>query len=652
MERHSIGKNLVYQRTLKGFTQEKLAEKSKVTKRTIQRIEKDDVNPQLQTVQLLANALNIEVDDLLQIENSKKEALQKKWLLFIHGSPLIGFIFPFSVLLPLFIWLHKRDDNLVYSSHGIRVINFQLTITILYAFAFVSLLTIKGWGFLFFIIVIAFNILVTVFNVFKAVTSQECLYPSSIPFLRIITRTKSLSILFLSTTLLLGCSSSNEKNQLKILQEYEGKYEYFNGQEIQMVVSELDTTLYAILDNTKYPMTYVEKNRFKDVQNNIVIFHREKSIINGYRVEGQDFKLISKDFNKMEMLPRRNLFGNPESYIYNKPTTENDGIETGNLKEAFTNPHLIIDMVKEIIKGTYPDVHSILLYKNNKLVLEEYFYGYNKNTPHQIRSAIKPIIGGVVGIAIDKGYIKSEKELLLPFFTNIYDSIAYVDEYKKQITIENFLMYQHGMDCQNNNTESIGNEMAMRQSKDWVKYTLDLPMVMEPGITSSYCTGCALTLGRLVEIATGEEIEAFAKANLFETMGISNYGWIFEPNLKGQANFRLTKMTPRDLLKIAKMYKDNGKWQGQQILSEDWVYKTFDMEQGDYGYLWEHKYFMIDGKQYNSYMASGNGGQKINIWPELDLITIFTGGNYNSYQLYGKSTPPNEMIPKYILKAL
>jgi hypothetical protein len=50
-------------------------------------------------------------------------------------------------------------------------------------------------------------------------------------------------------------------------------------------------------------------------------------------------------------------------------------------------------------------------------------------------------------------------------------------------------------------------------------------------------------------------------------------------------------------------------------------------------------------------MASGNGGQKINIWPELDMITVFTGGNYNSYMLYGVSTPPNRMIPNYILKA-
>lgn len=93
-------------------------------------------------------------------------------------------------------------------------------------------------------------------------------------------------------------------------------------------------------------------------------------------------------------------------------------------------------------------------------------------------------------------------------------------------------------------------------------------------------------------------------------------------------------------------------WNGEQIISSDWVDKSFSTYGiGEFGYLWEHKYIMVDGKRFDSYMASGNGGQKINIWPELDMITVFTGGNYNSYMLYGVSTPPNRMIPNYILKA-
>ena len=134
-------------------------------------------------------------------------------------------------------------------------------------------------------------------------------------------------------------------------------------------------------------------------------------------------------------------------------------------------------------------------------------------------------------------------------------------------------------------------------------------------------------------------------------MGITNYKWSFKPDTSSITTFNQMYLRPRDMLKLAIMYLDNGKWQGQQIVSGEWVKRTFEKDDVEFGYLWRHKYFDVDGKRYNSYLATGNGGQKINIWPELNMITIFTGGNYNSY-LYGRTTPPNEMIPDYILKAL
>lgn len=453
--------------------------------------------------------------------------------------------------------------------------------------------------------------------------------------------------------LLIGCSTEKEKSEYKQLLDYEGTYEYVNQGTLDIVASELDTTLYAVINKAKYPLNHIASDSFTNIQDIPVVFKRGKANkVIGYETSGQPFKQITTDFEKMEMLPRRELFHKPDNYIYQKPKETKDGLKTGTLEEEFENPKPIVKMVKETIKGKYPDVHSILIYKNNKLVLEEYFYGYDKNTPHQLRSATKPFIGGILGIAVGKGFIKSEKEKLIPYFKSKYDNIANLDERKKEITIKDFLMYRHGMDCENNNPESNGNEQSMMQSNDWVKYTIDLPMVTNPGKKSSYCTGCALTLGSLVEIATNEQIENFAKRNLFEPMGITNYDWTFEPNQSSMNTFSQMYITSRDLVKLAKLFKDDGKWNGKQIISKEWINKTFDMEEGDYGYLWEHKYFVIDGQKYNSYLASGNGGQKINIWPEIDMITVFTGGNYNSYELYGKSTPPNEMIPKYILKSI
>ena len=459
-------------------------------------------------------------------------------------------------------------------------------------------------------------------------------------------------ILFL-IPLIIGCSTKNDNSKYEKLLEFEGKYEYVGENSLDIVASEMDTTLYAVINKAKYPLNHIALDSFTNVQGNPVVFQRGKNNnVISYKAGGDIFKLISVEFDKMKMFPRKELFENPDDYSYQKPTKEKDGLETDLLKNVFKNTEPILEMVKETIRGNFPDVHSILIYKNDKLVLEEYFYGYDKNTPHQLRSATKPFIGSLIGIAVDKGNIGSEQDKLLPYFKSKYNEIDKLDNRKKEITIEDFLMYRHGMDCDNNNSESIGNEQAMMESSDWIKYTLDLPMINEAGISSSYCTGCALTLGSLIEITTKKEIENFAKEYLFAPMGITNYNWKFEPNQSSLSTFSQMSITPRDLVKLAKMYLNDGKWQGQQILSKNWVSKTFDMEEGDYGYLWKHKYFIIDGKQYNSYMATGNGGQKINIWPELDMITVFTGGNYNSYELYGKSTPPNEMIPNYILKAM
>ncbi|MGB0175730.1 MAG: serine hydrolase domain-containing protein [Owenweeksia sp.] len=459
-------------------------------------------------------------------------------------------------------------------------------------------------------------------------------------------------VLPLITVMAISCSSPQEKDRFEELLEYEGRYEYVGGQTLDLVASEMDTTLYAVLNRAKYPLKYIEPNQFRDVQKSLVVFKRnEQNKVAGYKVDGLEFKLLTRDFERTQMIPRKEWL-DPEAYIYQQPEETEDALQTAHLKEVFMDPEPIKQMVRHTIQGNFPEVHSILIYKNNKLVLEEYFYGYDRNTPHQLRSATKPFIGAMLGLSIDQGYIESEEEKLLPFFEQKYPDIQNVDERKEQLTIRDFLKYRHGMDCENNNPESLGNEQAMMQSEDWVKYTLDLPMVSAPGKSSSYCTGCPMVLGRLVEISTGEDIETFARRHLFHPLGIESYRWDFEPNASGLHSYNMMELRPRDLLKLAKMYLDGGKWKGKQVLSESWVSKTFDTEPGDYGYLWEHKYFIVDGVQYDSYMASGNGGQKINIWPEYDMITVFTGGNYNSYQLYGESTPPNRMIPDYILKAL
>ncbi len=218
METQSIAKNLLYQRKLKGYTQEELSEKTHVTVRTIQRIEKGDVDPHLQTVKLLANALNIKVEDLLILENPKEETILKKWLLLLHATPFLGFIIPLAnILFPLFLWIHKREDNTIYNIHGVKIINFQITVSILYLLSFVALLTIEKWGFYLFISVIPFSVTVMIINIIKSINTHQCYYPLSIPFINNKESKLPSKMMLLVLTGMLCLTSCITKNTHKIV---------------------------------------------------------------------------------------------------------------------------------------------------------------------------------------------------------------------------------------------------------------------------------------------------------------------------------------------------------------------------------------------------------------------------------------------------
>ncbi|MFP2997592.1 helix-turn-helix domain-containing protein [Spongiivirga sp. MCCC 1A20706] len=185
MEQQSIARNLLYQRKLKGLTQEELSEKTQVTVRTIQRIEKGDVSPHLQTVKLLAVGLDIELNALMPLDNPNEETLQKKWLLLIHGTPFLGLVIPFcNVLFPLFLWIHKADDNKIYDDHGRAAVNFHATVTLTVIISLVFFFILPGFNFIATIAILLLSITITLVNIVRALNDQKYWYPLSIPFLR------------------------------------------------------------------------------------------------------------------------------------------------------------------------------------------------------------------------------------------------------------------------------------------------------------------------------------------------------------------------------------------------------------------------------------------------------------------------------------
>ena len=185
MKRLVLSENLVYQRKLKGYTQEDLSEKTTVGVRTIQRIEKGETQPHLQTIKLLAAGLDVEVNDLLPLDDPNEETIQRKWMLLLHGIPFLGFIIPFgNILFPLFLWIHKANDNKVYDSHGRAIVNFQISMTLYLILSLVSFFIIPGFNFFLTGGIVLFTIIVMLRNLSTSLSHSKCYYPLSIPFLK------------------------------------------------------------------------------------------------------------------------------------------------------------------------------------------------------------------------------------------------------------------------------------------------------------------------------------------------------------------------------------------------------------------------------------------------------------------------------------
>lgn len=185
MKQQTIKENLLYHRKLKGLTQDQLSEKTTVGVRTIQRIEKGEVQPHLQTVKLLAVGLDVEVSDLIVIENPNEETIERKWMLLLHATPLLGFIIPFgSVIFSIFLWIHKSKDNKIYDKHGKAVVNFHSSILLYFFLSLFIFFIIPGFSFFITGAIFLFGILTTFVNISKALNKGSYNYPLSIPFLK------------------------------------------------------------------------------------------------------------------------------------------------------------------------------------------------------------------------------------------------------------------------------------------------------------------------------------------------------------------------------------------------------------------------------------------------------------------------------------
>jgi CubicO group peptidase (beta-lactamase class C family) len=310
-------------------------------------------------------------------------------------------------------------------------------------------------------------------------------------------------------------------------------------------------------------------------------------------------------------------------------------------------PERLTELERRIETGETPAPDALLIARHGKLVYERYWNGFNRDKPHDLRSATKSITSLLVGVALEQQLLPGVETRVTPLLQR-YAPFKNGDERKERITVRNLLEMRSGLECNDWQPDSPGQEDRMYGSRDWVKFILDLPMAEEPGQSTVYCTGGVNVLGALVEDAAGVKFPEFSRRTLFEPLGITQFEWQEADGGRTDAGGHL-RLRPRDFAKIGQLMLAGGKWQGQQLVPEAWIRESTVSGRalGDsrYGYLWWVNTFELNGTPVDTFFARGNGGQYAFVFPSLDLVAIFTGSFYNEPE----SALAIELVGRFVL---
>ncbi|GAB3355832.1 serine hydrolase domain-containing protein [Lysobacter tyrosinilyticus] len=440
------------------------------------------------------------------------------------------------------------------------------------------------------------------------------------------------------------------------LAEFEGHYAYRDGQLLDMVAS--GDTLVAIIGEGKYPLLRVGPDLFKNGSGDAIPFLRDKAgRITAFKENEQAYARLSgaiPDATRQLLQPRPNGGdGKPATYHYQPPPSLGDGIATGRATTHTLPPTAAEQLVQGVLDGRYADVHSILIYRGDRLLLEEYFYGYDRQRPHQMRSLTKSVVALLAGIATGQGRMRADSPVLQGLGEV---SPLNPDPRKAQITLKQLLSHSSGLACNDHDSTSPGNEVALYDKPDWIKAFIDLPMIDDPGHAGRYCSGGILAAGRMVERAARTPLPDFAQAHLFAPLGIARDSWQWNFTLdRSQRNeFGQIYLRPRDMLKLGLLIRQHGQWQGKDVVPAAWTdamtARQSHVDDSDYGLGVWHRWYAVatptGTEKVDTIMFSGNGGQKVYVVPSLDLVAVFTGGAFN------QDSPVNTMMAKVLLPAL
>jgi CubicO group peptidase (beta-lactamase class C family) len=379
---------------------------------------------------------------------------------------------------------------------------------------------------------------------------------------------------------------------------------------------------------------------------------------NGFQSEGQyvDDQLWhvmarggSYDFHRATPAEQAQFFPRAKNskYAYRKPSLDDDGWPVATVEEVGLDRAALSQFLQQIIDNpvstlSSQQVHAVLVARNGKLVLEEYFHGSHRDELHDLRSAAKSMASMLAGAAN------------VPASTKVYATMQTPtsDPRAQALTLEHLFNMASGLDCDDSNPESRGAEDNVAEQHDQIGYILGLSMIRDPGEKAVYCSINTNLAGAVIAKKTGKWLPELFHEKIAAPLQFGNYAYqlmpLGEAYMGGGARLRA-----RDFLKLAQVMLDGGKWRGRQIVSEEWVRASwkprYELSKIQYGYQWWSMEFPYRDRTVRAYFAGGNGGQVSMGIPELNLAIVFLGGNYADPATF---VPQREYVPKYVLPAV
>ena len=363
----------------------------------------------------------------------------------------------------------------------------------------------------------------------------------------------------------------------------------------------------------------------------------------------------------------------PARYQYSVPVQLDDGWETSSLTGVGLDEGYFVSLMNELEKTENHRIHSLLIIKNGKLVFEEYFHGdkfnlaqftgetgFDMNDTHNLCSATKSFTSALIGIAIDKHFMKNVKHGVFEFFPEYQDLLVSSPE-KRGINIEHLITMASGItwDDETYSYQDSRNDLTqMFNSSDPIRYVLSKDLYATPGTMFRYSNCNSNVLGEIIKRSSGQRLDDFARDYLFSKLGITNYEWQMMPNNVVFASGDL-RLCPRDMAKFGYLFLKKGMWGEERIISEEWVdistTKFFDVSNDTNGFDWADGYGYhwwqwerINGIEFNAYFAAGWGGQWIIVNPENELVIVSTAGNYYT----DVKIPIETIISDYLLPSI